>query len=1313
MPSRNKVPHRRMAGLVTRRSLSARLVNRAYRHLLIPRTSTSIHTSISTNIIAAPPPQYKAEMTESQIQYWKQQQQQQLQQQQNIKVEMPSLTIQPKNSPPSPLPLSSPSSSTPAASYHSTLQQQPSQTSISSHAPAQAHAQPPQAHSQQPIRDVHAEIQLELHRQSQLQALHEHSRQSNTFQGIAPSPQPSWNQNSTTNGPSPSSAPAPLSQTAGLPLHPTPVELQSALTDNTSIPPYGQESSLTTLDPAPAAMTGVNAKISRPYSSSHGRSQEHPSQTYPSSIDEQSSLTELDATTARPLSGEGPVTWSHSGSGAGIGSSAMFGGQPHQQQYQSYPSAIEEQSSLTEIDNLPFPLEAQSSLTEVDDQPYALEEQSALTELDNLPHPLEEQSALTTVDDLPYSLEEQSALTEVGSLPHPLSEQSSLTVLDEPIASSSQQRDAGIIKGFGPKDKATLPSTATTSTASTTAIVTAFSSTSANASTAPSPESPSAASPAMKALADVTAMSFSMSNWTIPSDFPASSVSEENNDRETADETYPTATRHARSPATMIIDTAVIKDEDSYIATTDDTGILIPLTPAATSDPSSRNSPLSTLNSFSSRTRGPAGSTPPIPAPKPVALMTSKTNHPQSGSSGARLTISDEIHLDAVLPWSPLSAKGNVLIPLQNEPELESDALRSEDEITGLGGEGDHDDDDEDEDEDEDEDDMSAFIREIQSTMPLSGPDSGGSSITGSNKDKTLERVKGSDGNGSTTSQLGKDAPKALEQMVPETNSSAVEQDLPTHASSIPDQPNNLPNGELQQLEAIQFEWTFSEAEQALYEKIFGLWERPGEECVSYDIAGKVFMTLGLSDQDLHRVWQLLNPEEKSALTRTQFIAGLHLVNCKLVGYELPADLPDELMMSAAAVGRVVPPARPVQGPSTLPSDYVEPVASSGSDFMHAYNVSLTDYNVEDSPAIPAQVEPRPTEPDTYAPYPHQHHHYQYEQQQQQQQEWATPIPVFTPTPVHGQFMPQYPPSQHAVSDDRDAPVPASRPMTMTIAVPQPSPETPAMPSKPGPHALHDLPDNAPVFISMEDDSLSRSQYRPDSATENLPPSQAYSDILGRAVTPNSVPLAGAASAAVSNVVQNYHSIDNTALYASPPDAWDHDAAPPELDVEGNYIKYSSDFKNDMTVPASVTANHPINPKSGVFYFEITIDQFKGSAISVGIASKSLRKNCQVGWDLNSWGYHSNDGCLYFGNGKQTIEFADKYHEEDVVGCGVNFLSGTVFFTLNGDMMGVAFKFIKDTILLYPAVGLSHAGTVINANFGDQTFLFNIVEYRK
>ena len=102
-----------------------------------------------------------------------------------------------------------------------------------------------------------------------------------------------------------------------------------------------------------------------------------------------------------------------------------------------------------------------------------------------------------------------------------------------------------------------------------------------------------------------------------------------------------------------------------------------------------------------------------------------------------------------------------------------------------------------------------------------------------------------------------------------------------------------------------------------------------------------------------------------------------------------------------------------------------------------------------------------------------------------------------------------------------------------------------------------------------------------------------------------------------------------------------------------------------------------------------------------------------VGWDLNSWGYHSDDGCLYFGNGKQNIKYSYEYDEGTTVGCGINFLDKSMFFTLNGEQQGVAFKFLKTSIPLYPAIGLSQAGTEINANFGDQTFLFDIVRYKK
>ncbi|KAG0219813.1 hypothetical protein BGX31_011157 [Mortierella sp. GBA43] len=1346
----------------------------------VPTTPTTItsHTlpipSHSPVTMSSAPILYKAEMSENQANTWKKQHDQQ-----NVKVEIQS---GPMKTPPS---------------------------SILSHAKLST----PTAPAPGPSQEIHSE----MGRPSPTQ---EHSRPMSTFG--------SWNQapiSTNTNVPlqSPTRTTYPgqsslSSSTISMSSYPTPtpVELQSSLTDNTPIH-NKLESSLTTLDPAPAAAAGINARVSRPYGSSSS-SQPSPSTPVthgypPSAIEAQSPLTEIDGTTSKPLSGSGPSSGSsqpsgigagvRAGSGPGQGSGPNFGGQGshgYPGQFQNHgnhqnndfggPSAIEAQSSLTEIDNLPFPIEAQSSLTVVDDLPYTLEEQSALTELDSLPHPLHEQSSLTVVDDLPHALHEQSSLTEVDSLPHGIAEQSSLTELDPvprrcpsspagapmaaystkgdtaPEFSTQKNKSAGSVQAIPasvydddddypsppPPGDYDLDSKGTTAPEPRERVVRRCPSSpagaplaaykyddlslappvasfrtkgdtapefatqknkapgSAQATTprveralppAPPPLPPPAAprsTPRVECLlppppagprsnikgattpekstprverllppppaaprSDIKGTTvpdrgqgsgstqespFSMSNWTMPSDFSDPSFGDGSLAKQPLS---PTGSLHKRSPATMLMNTSTAGEDDDLVAAhvgkSDGGNILIPLSPAAT-EPT-------------------FGSGPPVPAPKPASLTANKTNHPQAASSGTQLTRSEEIRL------SDTATDGNILIPLPEEAKRDQHHGQN-----GL-------------DQVEADNDMNAFIQELQSSMSLSRSGSGAGAMTGSSsKHKGINDVKRTDSSSSRTSQSREQAKEVA--------------------------PAPAPAPELQQLEATQFEWTFSETEQAAYERIYTLWERPAEECVSSDIAGKVFMTLGLSNTDLYNIWQLLNPEERQVLTRTQFIAGLHLVNCKVVGYELPDDLPDELMMSAASVGRVVIPPRPIQGPAAIQSNYVEPApapapeppvpnTSLGSDPMSSYNITLPTHSsiVPTYPAASSSTN-RDNE-GIYLAYPHQ----PYQQQNL--------MPVHVPLP--DQYGAQYrlddkgipPPHTTTTAPAPPPPVAASYPMITPASashpIPEPAPASPVRPSKPGPHALHDLPDDAPVMVSgVVDLPGLHDRHNPfagDLSYSGLGSGSGagYSGAHHVDDDPSPPPPA-------TELVQPIMDMD---LYASPPDAWDHDAAPPELDVDGSYIKYRS----DMTLSASVTANHPINPSSGVFYFEITVDQSKGNAMSIGIASKSLRKNCQVGWDLNSWGYHNVNGYLFFGNGNQSIQYSYEFNEEDVIGCGINFFDRTVFFTLNGHMLGVAFRFIKDTLPLYPAVGLSHSGTVINANFGDQTFLFNIVDYKK
>lgn len=58
------------------------------------------------------------------------------------------------------------------------------------------------------------------------------------------------------------------------------------------------------------------------------------------------------------------------------------------------------------------------------------------------------------------------------------------------------------------------------------------------------------------------------------------------------------------------------------------------------------------------------------------------------------------------------------------------------------------------------------------------------------------------------------------------------------------------------------------------------------------------------------------------------------------------------------------------------------------------------------------------------------------------------------------------------------------------------------------------------------------------------------------------------------------------------------------------------------------------------------------------------------GWEGGSWGYHGDDGnCFHNSNcGKN---YGPKYTTGDVVGCGINFNTGCIFFTKNGHNLGM------------------------------------------
>lgn len=87
-----------------------------------------------------------------------------------------------------------------------------------------------------------------------------------------------------------------------------------------------------------------------------------------------------------------------------------------------------------------------------------------------------------------------------------------------------------------------------------------------------------------------------------------------------------------------------------------------------------------------------------------------------------------------------------------------------------------------------------------------------------------------------------------------------------------------------------------------------------------------------------------------------------------------------------------------------------------------------------------------------------------------------------------------------------------------------------------------------------------------------------------------------------------------------------------------------------------------------------------------------------------------------------------------MIGCGVNLVDNTCFYTKNGHHLGIAFRDLPvielivrfDDVIhifthlysffqsrLYPTVGLQTPGEIVDANFGQEPFVFDIEDMLK
>ena len=140
--------------------------------------------------------------------------------------------------------------------------------------------------------------------------------------------------------------------------------------------------------------------------------------------------------------------------------------------------------------------------------------------------------------------------------------------------------------------------------------------------------------------------------------------------------------------------------------------------------------------------------------------------------------------------------------------------------------------------------------------------------------------------------------------------------------------------------------------------------------------------------------------------------------------------------------------------------------------------------------------------------------------------------------------------------------------------------------------------------------------------------------------------------------------------------------------------------------PATAVAATPFRKEDGFSYFEVeVINAGLRGIVAVGLVSDGYDLDKMPGWDHESIGYHADDACAFHNTGWGR-QWGKRYGDGDVVGCGIIWETGEVFYSLNGEFLGVAYRSpaVKE---YYAAVGFRNALAQMKVNFGAIPFFFD------